>query len=1109
MKKRISQALAIVLTIALLTSTFVMLGMPTVSADDTVATEIVRIGDSGYTVLSNEIYKAYDSMASAISKLESGAEVSFANTAWSLQGTKPWGGGAFHTPYYVAGSGTYEKVISFYTGNSQFGMNGATLYNNSLYLNPGNSWDTGTTHILQLNYNVTKDGKVILYDLDGAFTVPTTNTLPYYAWLSGDATQKAQFEIYKNDELIWPLNNEDNLFETAGLSIEFPDLGAIDVVEGDVLSVKVSGNGSRTGVIMKPAVAYIYEIPVETQRLEIGNSVYYVNKNENYNVYDEFNTLTKDMEPGSAVVENETASLVDFTNSKWSMSYKFGDDKGYGITPWNAEIGYEYCVPYTGTPSVSYNGIQVQHYLVTASYVTSWYNGAVTYIPAADSSQQNKVYVSPTAAGSSGIAAVTNPAMKLTFSAYRNGNIVLYDTTGKFSSDGAEYDPFYANESNKPHEWVQLKIYKNDTLIWPTDGEDKIVSFSNKEIAFPDIGEISVNYGDEISIEFIQNPEYVAARSGVFCNPAVAYIDENPEMPAVDVEDDVVIGDKSYTLYSDNIYNVYDYLNEAVQNLTPAATPTSEDEISAAPQVDFSTGDWKVSLTEGTNSWKAAAYFKGALTGGKQYNELFFRDVRIADAKQFYNGAITFDPVHGMVINAGTSVTWGGNKAFKFEHTVSQNGKVVLYDTDGQIVALANNEIPYYCWHQPEAYVDINVYKNGTLVWPLNGEDNRVQCAETFEFPAIEIDVLTNDVITIEVLTPEANSRTCVAADFELAYVHEHDENVVVTEGTHYIPGTRNGNCMLCGNTYTDAPVINTDPVVILDDVSVEYDPATDKFSFTVIYDKGFIKDYEASLQQNLLPKFNFKYKIGDTVKDIPLVPTDGANTIEFSGFNANTLDKTLTVSFHMAWGGKDDGTGTWISYVKKEDGSWRWTDAYEVFTFVPSDYIASEDSNLVNAFNTLKNTIASTESEAANVAAAPSANNAYKVNQADVNIKDGTAFIWLTMDDTLKNQIKANTAAGYDAAGRNFKYVLTIGGVEYDVKPTALTTGLKFEIRGLSYSQIFDKISVVLVVEYTDENADDIISTAIECDFAQAITDSDNAVAIALKDYMNNKSGS
>jgi len=1097
MKKRISQVLAIVLTIALLASTFVMLGMPTVSANEAVATEKITIGDRTYTVLSEKKYAAYDSLVASVdgkTPATSGfAEApipDFTNTMWSAQGTALWGGGALATPRYIStsGAGPYSKVINFYTGNGGFAQSGIALGNNELYVNPSNSW-CGKTEVydIQLHFTAKEDGKVVLYDTQGAVNSTTgVNTDPYWAWLSGNAGQWARFEIYKNDKLIWPTEDEDNYFEAAGLTVAFPDLGKIEVKQGDVIAVKVEGgSGSRTGIVINPAVAYVYEKPLveeKTEVVKIGENVYYINANEKYNAA---STLTELLKNYDVNTTNDVTSDLD--NSIWKVRtntrYSFNYSAAYTYTK-----GYNVGNVHTGDynaifPLSSWADWNTQHYQHSVSfvnnslYVNSWHGEAST----------NTYY----------------PTWEIAFTAPRDGRVLLRDLAGAMTTPEQDLVGYYCWKTENTSV-VEVTIWKNNTKIWPlNDTTDNKITAYGDEVDYSDLGAFEVYENDVIAIKISDTNR--GQRNTVIATPEIAYIDETPELEAIPMEDKI-IGGQLFTVESSTISNAYDAFCALVEGKTAATYTKETDVLSTYDRLSFANTGWAASYKGGGNISSTPVYMNGQLNGGKSYNELYFPSA--GSFAPLYNAAIVYDPNEGMVINPGNS--WNESKAFSLTYTAPEAGNIVLYDTDGKFTTPLSNAIPYYCWIGSTSYVDVIIYKNGTIVWPLDGEDNRLNKADdTIEFPALELNVSAGDIVSVAFETSSTIQRVPVVADLEVAYTHEHDENVVVTAGTHYIPGKRNGTCTLCGNTYTDAPVINAEPAVTLDENSVKYDPATDKFSFKVYYSEGLMRDYDASVEQELGPTFTLKYKIGEKVKNVTIDPTEYiGHTIEFNGFNSSTLDETLTISFHIAWAGKDDGTGTdtWISYVKKGDGSWLWSDAYEVFTFVPSNYIASDNADLVNSFNTLKNEIAAAESEAAKVVADCPFNSDYRINKAEVNIKEGKAIVSVAVTDELKNRVKENTNAGYDA-GRTAKYVLTIGGIEYNVPMDKLYTSTTFTISGLSYSQMFGQISAKIVVTYTDANAQPIESTAITCDFAAAITDaSDNAVASALASYMTSK---
>ncbi len=240
-------------------------------------------------------------------------------------------------------------------------------------------------------------------------------------------------------------------------------------------------------------------------------------------VYDQLNVLTNNMEVDTNVV---------FNNTNWVVSYRFNNDKEFGKNPWNEEITFRYRSPFftmildnagnkigANEGKTGFRGIQVASYLVNNNWSNVLFNGSVTFVP-----NSEKLYISPSSTCLSQDKldpATFGTAMKIGFTAYRDGEVKLYDKTGEFSGVGVNAAPWWGNETENA--WVDIKIYHNDTLIWPLEG-DAVISKDNTRIAFPDLDAISVEAGDEVYIVFSNNPARPDARSGVICAPAIAYL---------------------------------------------------------------------------------------------------------------------------------------------------------------------------------------------------------------------------------------------------------------------------------------------------------------------------------------------------------------------------------------------------------------------------------------------------------------------------------------------------------------------------------------------------------------------------------------------------------
>ena len=248
--------------------------------------------------------------------------------------------------------------------------------------------------------------------------------------------------------------------------------------------------------------------------ITLSGKTYNVFSHKTYSAFEGLTSLTSNM---------ELESNVDFTGSRWGFDCQYTNTMGFGKNPWGTDFDFVYRSPYKSVIGNTVNifGIQANNSLAYNSYHNCFFTSAVAFIEESD-----KLYVSPTTAGLMEIKDVAQenkaPAVKLEFTADTAGNVVLYDTTGKFSGVGVNKSPYWANEGVDG--WLHIEIYHNDTLLWPTDGEKALIGISNTEITFPNLGVLSVAENDKISIVFYNNPAAPDTRAGVFCNPVVAYL---------------------------------------------------------------------------------------------------------------------------------------------------------------------------------------------------------------------------------------------------------------------------------------------------------------------------------------------------------------------------------------------------------------------------------------------------------------------------------------------------------------------------------------------------------------------------------------------------------
>lgn len=739
MKKRILTFLAVVMTIVLHASSFAMLG---VHAEDP-ATEQLTIGSSVYEVYTDKKFTAYDSMAEAVSGLtpdssptggnkvfNNAPDVTFNNTAWALEGKKIWGGGAAQTPIYVKGDDAYTQ-IAFYNQAITFGTYSVSLYNNGLHVNPSHSWlGQDEIYAINLNFTAKEAGNIVIYDTVGTVSASSgANAYPFWDWLADNAGKDwMTFSIYKNNTLLWPKNGEDNKLEAGGEQIIFPDLGAISVSKGDVITVKVEGYSPRAGIDINPAVAYTTNEAnqgggtTETTKCEeitIGNNKYLINPADKSNARD----VIADALKNTAFDANTDVEL----NTAWNVEAQYLD--------WTKDTKFAYYQK-SGKAKLAF-----ENWLAD-----NWAHEIVI--------QDNGLVINP---GNSSDSAY----ISLKYTAPKNGEIVIYDIAGKFTAL-KDSDPYWAWWDGSGREMV-VTISKNDTVIWPTANENNVLKVDSTNIEFPDLGKIEVLAGDVITVKFASNKNF----SHTLTDLEVAYIYEEPVK-----DNQVVIGNNTYTILPEYKYNSYAELSALASKYDPAAKS----------EVAF-TGKWSIDAryTEndefGTDPWKGKFGWKYELLrkGTTSYG---FRSAQWMAGDDWYGSSVCIDPQKNKLIVfshfnwCDESIKQQAKSTIRMVYTADRSGSVVLYDEFGVFDGSGLAVEPYWANESASNTTSIEIYKNDTKIWPLNGEANVVGLnSNVIEFPDLgEIKVKAGDKITVNYTSATISGRTGAANSLTVAY---------------------------------------------------------------------------------------------------------------------------------------------------------------------------------------------------------------------------------------------------------------------------------------------------------------------------------------------------
>ena len=545
--------------------------------------KVITLGGVNYPVYKDKVYTAYDSMIAATegltagteytetddewkNKAYTGPEVSFADTPWGVV-AESWVGG---TPYFIATDNRYEQ-IAFYRTNPAFGARSVSFFQDKLFVNPSHSWYKDTTEVpMQFNFTATEDGSVILYDTIGKVYSPATSDFPPF-WNWNTSGIKTSFTILKNGTVIWPLNGEDNTIEAAGEEIAFPNLGAIGVKKGDVITVAVSSNKDRSGVFINPAVAYVYS-KQSIEKFVINGKEYFVETNGKYNARDTLYDIVDEL----PLVDEETQAAkfhaVDMSNSVWQLKmarYK----NGY-------VSGYTYMTAKSGLPAI----VGKANATSNSAWDTSWNQLTAAF------GTDGALYVSQVVGGDKTAAAVVD----MVFTAPKAGKVLIYDVLGAIAPDGQNKAPFYGWLDNNMNE-VSVTILKNGEVIWPLDAEtDNVIDDVTDSLTFPDLGAIEVAANDTLTVrireEGVVNNQTDHNGDGVEENPVgrdevrtdieIAYLYEFP----VDEAETITVAGKDYKVNKNENF----VLREQFEALTKG--------MDLGTAVDFSNINWNMAV---------------------------------------------------------------------------------------------------------------------------------------------------------------------------------------------------------------------------------------------------------------------------------------------------------------------------------------------------------------------------------------------------------------------------------------------------------------------------------------------------------------------------------
>lgn len=537
------------------------------------------------------------------------------------------------------------------------------------------------------------------------------------------SARNVKFAIYKNDEKIWPIDNEVLFYHDSNSSSEklfytaFPTLENISVAKGDKIRLAFDGSTNTTDCSMafalNPQVSYT-EIALAEGELPIPDVAYASIKN----------ALSTDAATPNA------PSAIDSTN--WSFS------RGESITA----VDSGFTVSKVGNFGFYRNGI-TESAKLTNAYVfnsqRSYYRDNITVYERDNSDIESAVRTGYDRPATGIVFALTqirdlaaDNCFSINYTAKYNGKITLSDPDGGYVANIGKIggvNTACADDSAKVKR-VDFAIYKNNEKIWPTGTEQKIFEYGTYYHAFPTLENISVKEGDVIKIAFTNADEndsqsYATAFA---LNPRVAYTELTPE----EEEEEVVV------VYSDNAYT-------NIGNAVNADKTTGTTKEYFKLDWSFMHGDSFETLEEYTiekigpfGTYRFSGEYERLVPkvtpDGYIFNKVIYdvydENIAVYDTETYKdivpNKANTL-PSKGVMFSVSQHATRTEDDWFSMTYTAPHGGVLNLSDLDGgKIASIASfgttedgKDATTLCANDGDnKQVRLAIYKNDKKIWP-------------------------------------------------------------------------------------------------------------------------------------------------------------------------------------------------------------------------------------------------------------------------------------------------------------------------------------------------------------------------------------------------------
>ena len=688
------------------------------------ASEKIFTGENSRYKIEGEVYKAYDELygltenrTNALEDEES-AEIDQSQTNWKLICNN--GYTADRDKYYKiifkdnAVDSNYVAVSPVVKPDDFKYKFGAVLSKDSkrLILSPVHSNDIGSKNrsTASLSFTAPKSGKVVLYDFYGDAITAMTGE-PFYSFLTKNNEYhakygeiKADINFYHNEELLKTVTISETV-----RSVDFPDLGEIEVSKGDTLKIEVlykksndengyGAQGEKNAISINPAVAYTIEY--------LDESVH------SYSAYEYLNKFVSD-----TVNYPDKTEITDFSlSAPWSMKYVNPDN--------NKDLTTKISVVRNVKPKWTENGFGSTDGI--GYYSTSNGNNDNIHTIFHDGKLLiNSRYDKKTDFGPRATA--------LRFTAPKSGEIIIKND-GKIKVFSGS--PVWAGGVSS----VKTRINLNGQTV---EGSEQESADGNKGFDFDEV-KLEVKEGDVV--DFLAWSESTTYAYTDFA-PVISYLRYDVEYPSYD----------SY----DNLYSIVEENKAAI---TDGKVKLTSDSFKAS-------APWSVAFSAptGGNPWYSKTIYlkdkfsfvgsgsagvsKYALTGESSGgNECMF--VAFDDGKLVINGSYKANALNGYITSLKFTAPKSGN--------IELSSDILTCMKDAPYWANTNHITTFNIKKNDAVLKIVSVtYTTGKPAsWSVDG----VEQADTAPaFPTVSAEVKKGDILTVEVTQGGESNKSCVA----------------------------------------------------------------------------------------------------------------------------------------------------------------------------------------------------------------------------------------------------------------------------------------------------------------------------------------------------------